>query len=161
MFRCELRVTTMLNASGTFRLASLCLVAAVIGGCGSSAEYELVPVSGVVTLDGKPVPYTQIVFVPRGRGDKVNPGPGSTATCDDQGRYQLKTIRGDDGAVVGSHSVQISSTGPPAPPTITDSSTGPPPKNAFPAKYNVNSELTFDVPADGTTAADFKLTTEP
>jgi hypothetical protein len=131
-------------------------------GCGSSAEYELVPVSGVVTLDGKPVPYTSVTFVPRAAEGKVNPGPGSIATCDDQGRYQLQTIRGDDGAVVGTHSVQISSTGgPPGPTTIGDTDIAPSTKQIFPAQFNVNSTLTFDVPAGGTTAADFKLTTTP
>jgi hypothetical protein len=29
----------------------------------------------------------------------------------------------------------------------------------IPAKYNTATELTYDVPADGTDAADFKLTT--
>jgi hypothetical protein len=151
---------TTLNDARTWRLASLCLLVGSVVGCGGSAEYELAPVAGVVTLDGKPVPYTQVVFVPQGAAGKANPGPGSAATCDDQGRYQLKTVRGEDGAVVGSHSVQISSTGPPRP-TSGDTDVGPPRKEAFPARYNTESTLTFDVPADGTTAADFKLTTEP
>jgi hypothetical protein len=150
-----------LHAPRAWWLASLGLCLAFVSGCGSSAEFELVPVSGVVTLDGKPVPYTQVVFIPQGSGDKVNPGPSSAATCDDQGRYQLKTVRGDDGAVVGTHSVRISSTGPPRPATVGDTDLGPPRKDAFPAQYNVSSTLTFDVPSSGTTEADFKLTTQP
>src|SRR5262245_49500081 len=98
---------------GTARLGALCLCLSLVGGCGSSAEYELAPVSGVVTLDGKPVPYTQVVFIPQATGGSTNPGPGSAAACDDQGHYQLKTVRGEDGAVVGTHSVRISSLGPP------------------------------------------------
>jgi hypothetical protein len=141
-------------------LGARCLFLALLGGCTSSAEYALAPVSGVVTLDGKPVPYTQVVFVPQGAPGNANPGPGSAAACDDQGRFQLKTVRGDDGAVVGTHSVRISSLGPP-PKTVGDTTVGSPPKEAFPAQYNVNSTLTFEVPAEGTTAADFKLTTAP
>jgi hypothetical protein len=151
---------TKLNDARIWRLTSLCLFVGSVVGCGESAEYELAPVAGVVTLDGKPVPYTQVVFVPQGAAGKVNPGPGSAATCDNQGRYQLKTVRGEIGAVVGTHSVQISSTGPPRS-TSGDTDVGPPRKDAFPARYNANSTLTFDVPADGTTVGDFELTTEP
>lgn len=156
----KLQAMKTLHVSGTLRAAVFAVCLTAISGCGSSSEFELAPVSGVVTLDGKPVPYTQIVFVPQGTGGKINPGPGSAASCDDQGRYQLATVRGDDGAVVGLHSVRISSVGPP-PQTSGDTTIGPPPKEAFPLQYNLDSTLTFDVPAGGTTAADFNLTTEP
>jgi hypothetical protein len=142
------------------RLGLLVACVLAIAGCGGSSDFELAPVSGVVTLDGQPVPYTHITFVPQGSAGNANPGPGSTAICDDTGKFQLKTVRGDDGAVVGKHSVQISSTGPPRP-TSGDTDMGPPPKEAFPARFNVNSELTFEVPEDGSTTADFKLTTQP
>jgi hypothetical protein len=142
-------------------LALLGFLASASIGCGDKAPYGLAQVSGAVTLDGKPVPYTQVTFMPKSGDGNPNPGPGSAATCDDNGRFQLTTVRGEQGAVVGPHTVRISSTGPPRPPTNSDLSTGPLPKDAFPDRFNVNSELTFEVPAGGTTAADFKLTTAP
>lgn len=130
-------------------------------GCGKSGPYELAPVAGVVTLDGKPVPYTRIVFVPKGSEGKINPGPGSTALCDDMGHFELNTVRGESGAVVGPHAVQVSATGPPKAPSSSDTDSGPPPKEWFPPQFNSNSTLTFDVPAEGTTAANFELTSTP
>lgn len=148
----------------TFNRAPLVLLMAsafIPVGCGKSGDYELAPVSGVVTLDGKPVPYTRITFVPKGSEDKVNPGPGSTALCDDAGHFELATVRGDSGAVVGPHAVQVSSTGPPKPPSSSDLNSGPPVKDAFPPQFNTSSTLTFEVPADGTTEANFALTSKP
>jgi hypothetical protein len=137
---------------------ALCLM--VISGCGDSKDYELAPVSGVVTLDGQPVPQAEVVFQPIGTAEKSAPGPGSVARADESGRFELKTIRDEPGAVVGSHSVAIYSHRE-APAGGSDVDVGPPRTEAIPARYNVDTKLTFDVPADGTTAADFKLTTQP
>lgn len=136
------------------------ILCVLLPGCGDDAPYELAPVSGVVTLDGKPVPYTQIVFVPTATPENPNPGPGSAASCDETGKFELRTVRGEAGAVVGPHTVQVSSKGPPRT-TSGDVDAGPPAKDAFPPRFNVSSELTFPVPAEGTTTADFKLTTSP
>jgi hypothetical protein len=137
----------------------LVLTFAVLAGCGDSSAYTLVPVSGVVTLDGEPVPYTNITFIPQGSTENPSPGPGSAASCDDQGRYQLTTVRGEPGAVVGPHSVVIVAHGPPRT-TSGDQDIGPRPPELFPPQFNTNTTLTFDVPEDGTTTADFKLTTQ-
>jgi hypothetical protein len=138
------------------------LVAALIGlglsGCGSGQDYELAPISGRVTLDGRPIPYTTVVFLPQASTDVPNPGPGSTAKCDDEGHYVLKTIRGEAGAVVGMHTVKISSIGPTQPAT-GDVDSGPPPRDAFPAKFNTASQLHFTVSADGSNEANFELST--
>jgi hypothetical protein len=142
-------------------LASLGLCALASAGCGDKAPYGLAPVAGMVTLNGKPVPYTQVTFMPKSSAENPNPGPGSAAGCDENGYFELTTVRGEPGAVVGPHTVRITATGPPRPPTNSDLSTGPLPKDAFPDRFNVNSELTFEVPAEGTKAADFKLTTTP
>jgi hypothetical protein len=133
-----------------------CLTIALMVGCGGS-PFELVPVSGVVTLDGKPVPYTQVTFQPRSTDDPTQAGPSSVASCDDTGRFELKTIKGEDGAVVGTHTVRISSLGPPRD-LSGDTNVGPLPVDAFPAQYNTDSTLTFDVPEGGTTEANFALT---
>lgn len=128
-----------------------------LAGCGSSEPYELAPVSGVVTLNGSAVPHTQIIFQPKGTADNSSPGPGSAAFCDDAGRFELKSVRGEPGAVVGLHGVQIYAHGP-AKSVAKDTDEGPQVKEAFPAKYNVESQLTFEVPAEGSTAANFELT---
>jgi hypothetical protein len=146
--------------AGHPRIVLLAIGALVLAGCGDSAPYDLAPVSGTVTLDGKPIPYTQIIFVPKGSADNPNPGPSSLAFCDDSGKFMLKTDRGDPGAVVGIHTVQIYAHGPPRS-TAGDTDVGPPPKEMFPERFNVNTELTFEVLTGGTSAADFKLTTNP
>ena len=137
-----------------------CLGIALLVGCGGSSTYELAGVSGVVTLDGNPVPYTRVTFQPRSSGDPMEAGPSSVAECDDTGRFVLKTIPGDEGAVVGTHTVRISSLGPPRD-LSGDTNVGPLPVDAFPAQYNTDSTLTFDVPAGGTTEANFPLTKWP
>lgn len=147
------------GAAGAVPSTLLGAIALVVG-CGDSVDYQLAPVSGTVTLDGRPVPYTQIVFQPKATAENLTPGPGSTAFCDEQGRFELKTVRGEPGAVVGLHSVQIYAHGPPKP-TSGDVDVGPKAPEAFPARYNVSTRLTFEVPADGATTADFHLTTQP
>lgn len=144
---------------GSFALPvgiAVTLGCATLVGCGSSAPYELAPVSGVVTLNGQAVPYTQIIFQPKGTADNPSPGPGSTAFCDDAGRFELKTVRGEPGAVVGLHAVQIYAHGP-AKSVAKDTDEGPQVQEAFPAKYNVESQLTFVVPVEGSAGANFEL----
>ena len=94
---------------------SCCVLALIAGcllllGCGS-AEYELAPVSGQVTMNGKPLPNVEIKvsFQPVATGtDEPNPGPGSYAITDADGRFTLRTIEPDaDGAVVGKHIVRL------------------------------------------------------
>jgi hypothetical protein len=52
-------------------------------GCGG---VKYVPVSGVVTLDGKPLANAMVLFQPI--GDQG--GVGSTAKTDSEGRYKLE-----------------------------------------------------------------------
>src|SRR5687767_4524628 len=82
------------------------LVFGTLCGC-DSKPYGLAPVSGIVTLDGAPVPGAQVSFQPQGGGSQENPGPGSTGLCDSSGRYELTTIRQEPGAVPGPHAVRI------------------------------------------------------
>jgi hypothetical protein len=85
-----------------FALAPVALVALAPLGCGGGPEYA--EVGGTVTLDGKPLPDVEVVFMP-------NPGQGPSAgaaSCytDAAGRYRLRTQRADRaGAVVGKHVV--------------------------------------------------------
>jgi hypothetical protein len=143
------------------RIAVVGLIGGAVAGCGKPAPYQLVPVSGVVTLDGHPVPHAQVTFVPRASAENTAPGPGSMAFCDDSGKYELKSVRGEPGAVVGSHQVQISANGDVKPVTELSDEGGARPKDPIPARYNTATMLTFDVPAGGTTTADFPLKSKP
>ena len=143
-------------AGALWPVAILASLVGAIAGCGGSAEYQLAPVSGIVTLDGKAIPNTQVIFVPQGTAENPSPGPGSTAFCDEAGHFDLKTVRGEPGAVVGAHRVQISQGAQKAITELSDEG-GPLPKDPFPAKYNTESELTFTVPEDGDTNVKFEL----
>ena len=80
-------------------------VAAVVmfTGCGGgSVGPDTEPVSGTVTMDGKPVEGAQVVFVPSGSGR------AASGTTDASGRFKLTTFNPQDGAVVGSYAVTIS-----------------------------------------------------
>ena len=131
----------------------VCYLAAL--GC-ESKPYGLAPVSGIVTLDGQPVSGVRVTFQPGGR-EAENPGPGSSAFTDVSGRYELKTVRDDPGAVPGPHTVRILN---PVPQKAgSDDGAGPPPKEIIPRHYE-DGGLTFDVPPEGTDAANFELSSK-
>ena len=95
----------------TFRsTARLCLILgslAAIAGCGPSEPYEMVPISGVVTLDGRPLSNARLAFQPLGGGGGKKVGPGSYGRSDEQGRFTLETVDRRSGAVVGEHLVTV------------------------------------------------------
>lgn len=70
-----------------------------LAGCSSSEP--LVPVTGVITLDGKPIANAAVLFmIDRG-------GRPATGVTDASGRYQLSTYTDDDGALIGRHEVSV------------------------------------------------------
>jgi hypothetical protein len=81
---------------------ALVFVVGLAGGCNRSPEVS--EVSGVVTLDGKPLPDVEIVFMPDpGAGTY---GPRASCYTDAEGRYRLATDRlKKEGAIVGTHRV--------------------------------------------------------
>ncbi len=84
-------------------LTSSIMLLMLIVGCGGAgvADPKLVPVQGKVTLDGQPLPNAIVTFIP----DK---GPPSGAITDAEGKYEMRFKSGAHGAVVGTHSVTIS-----------------------------------------------------
>jgi hypothetical protein len=62
------------------------------------------PVSGTITLDGKPLGGAGIMFLPRGE----TRGTGAFAMTDAAGKYSLKTDYGGPGAPNGEYAVTIS-----------------------------------------------------
>lgn len=63
------------------------LLAAAAGGCGDGQR--LVPVQGAVTLDGKPLAFKNVRFVP----EPGTPGAGAGANTDANGAYTLLAVQ--------------------------------------------------------------------
>jgi hypothetical protein len=114
-------------------------------GCGKKDGPELVPVSGRIMMDKRPLAKAILHFQPvRREGGAVL--PDSYGETDEQGYYVLKPAvagRSDlEGAVVGKHVVTIS--------LFDRNNPGPSgPVERVPAKYNTDSKLTFVVPPAG------------
>lgn len=70
-----------------------------LGGCNREGRLPTTPVRGTVTLDGKPLPYGQVLFVP----DNGRVAKGEIV----EGRFILGTYSATDGAVLGKHRVSI------------------------------------------------------
>jgi hypothetical protein len=134
------------------------LLGCALGLTGCSGGAQFAPVSGRVTLDGRPLAYAAVYFLPMAPTGKFEaPGPGSLAVTDEQGDYTLIIAgRGTPGAVVGDHRVQIS-TRTAVPPGATDTSA--PQRELVPPKYNNQTTLRFVVQLGGTAEANFDLRT--
>lgn len=135
------------------RLVAIVLaVAAAAPGCsGKRRELpRLGEVSGVVSLDGVPLPKASVTFVPFERGQASH---GST---DDAGRYSLVYTANTPGAVVCSHRVEIRTGGEGYDKDGNFTET----IERLPPVYHVRSQLTASVAA-GTNEIDFKLTSKP
>src|SRR5688500_15770406 len=87
-------------------VAATGMLLAGAAGCGGGGP-KYVKVSGVVTLNGKPYPRAVVVFQPIAADQSVNPGRGSSAYTDENGRFELTTDDGHHGAIVGKHRVRI------------------------------------------------------
>jgi len=130
------------------------VVALLVGvaGCGSAT---VAPVSGKVTLDGKPLAHAMVSFTPDS-GDK-NPGPPSTGKTDADGNFSLELANGKGkGAMVGKHKVSIT-----AYEGDGEAQSSAPDmafrKRILGEKYNAKTELRFEVTANGSTEANFDL----
>jgi len=91
-------------------LTAILLVAVLVGGCARKPDPVLVPASGVVTLDGKPLGHVLVRFSPAERG--LSAAWISEGTTDNEGRYELVSPMGP-GAVTGTHRVTVSEGGVP------------------------------------------------
>jgi hypothetical protein len=126
-------------------------------GC-SSQPYKVAPVSGKVTLDGKPL-KAWVHFAPMGSKENPNPGPTSHGQSDAQGNYELSIDPEHRGSVVGKSRVYIRSANPAESEGAQQRDAGGPrlPKDKVPRKYNEETTLTFTVPEGGTDQANFEL----
>ena len=140
------------------RSVLLATAGALLLGC-SKGPHDIVPVSGRVTVNGKPYANLAVSFQPAVSDKGNHPPPGSGGMTDNDGRYTLKVVgtdlAGRTGAVVGKHYVSITYFIERDP--FDD---GPPkvkPAVEIPARYTSGKLLTFDVPSGGTNKADFDL----
>lgn len=129
-------------------LAPLCLL------CGCFGSDKIVPVSGLVTLDGEPLPGAVVGFEPIAQEGDLEAGYGSYAKTDEQGRYALRSLRKEDGALVGMHRVSVSTVvGEEGPNGEMLGLT----KERVPSRYNNDTQLVIEVPAGGTDQANLEL----
>lgn len=111
-------------------------------GCGG---IQTEPVTGVVTLDGDPLPGVQVIFHPI-EGDRKN----SVGTTDETGSYSLNYTMHNVGAIVGQYKVLISKK------LVTDKGE----KETLPSKYNRESTFTADVTTTGDNKFNYNLESE-
>ena len=125
-----------------------------VSGC-SSPKGELpagAPVSGTVTMDGKPLAGVTVTFIPVGS----TPGDFCLGETDQSGHYELQDRYGEKGAPAGEYKVtcgiEVSADAAPS-----DAGAGP-----LPPRYSQEdiTELKATVPAGGGTV-DFKLSSKP
>jgi hypothetical protein len=131
-------------------MAAMCLalLELVLCGCGRTGP-ELGYVTGVVTLDGEPLPDAEITFHPETSGGSISIG-----STNESGDYEMKFTRHREGAMLGEHLVQIT--------TALERFEGGRmirAKERVPVKYNQRSELTATV-EPGNNSIDFKLTSD-
>ena len=144
---------------------------ALLAGCDSGPKvptYKLVPVSGIVKLNGTPLADADVQF--HYNGDSAPPQyVGSTGKTDPNGKYELLT-NAQKGCVEGKFKVIVSKyTDPQGNPVKADTSTGMDLEQlkmqgqaieSVPAKYSdlQQTTLTADVTAGKAEGYDFDLT---
>lgn len=141
---------SFLGAMGwTFFVSTLLLALAGQEGCGGSGV-RLGRVTGKVTLAGQPLPDALVTFSPVAGG---SPSGGKTAA---DGTYTLVYSRKDDGALVGEHTVTISTFQPemedPPAPAVPEK---------VPFKYREAEELPKVTVKSGSNTLDFNLEAGP
>jgi hypothetical protein len=132
----------------------VCLVVMIpgLGGCGRGkpAGISFAAVTGMVTLDGEPLPQAFIRFEPES-------GRPSFGRTDSAGAYSLRYKGEDWGAIVGPHSVKITTEN-----LIEDTETGEMRfvKEVLPSTYHARTTLTAVV-EPGENVIDFPLESRP
>jgi len=133
-----------------FVISSSCLLAiiAFASGCGnpSGDQPELAPVTGTVTMNGQPLAGASVRFYP-------SEGRPSAGVTNDQGEYELVYLQGNKGAIIGSHTVRISTQ------DEENDPMGEQNTETVPARYNRETTLSATV-ENKSNAIDFTLTSK-
>jgi hypothetical protein len=147
----------------TTRLLASALLAVAASGCGEAGP-KYAPVSGVVTLDGKPYGEAVVSFQPKATATNPNPGRGSAGETDEKGHFVLQTDDLKNGAVVGKHLIRVQTRGQVVQfdPSTGSPDNAPPPgkRDPIPAEWNTMSNKEFEVPPGGTDKANFDIVTK-
>ena len=133
-----------------FNATLLSLSFVFLSACGGGSDTPpLGTVTGVVTLDDKPLADAEVTFQP----EKGRPSLGKT---DSEGNYTLVYTASDNGALIGPHKVLITT----AVEAFSDESGGGNDREArpgiLPPKYNAQTTLTAQV-KPGANTIDFPL----
>src|SRR5262245_18060168 len=129
----------------------------VLAGCGGGRK--VVPVSGLVTLNGQPYKNAIVTFQPVGDENDPNPGRGSAGVTDENGRFNLVYDGEKPGALVGKHRIRIFTKHERRDEPVDDKSESNPAvmpvrySEPIPHEWNELSDKTFDVPSAGTDKA--------
>ncbi len=142
------------------------LTAAMVGlvGCGNQPKF--VRVTGVIRINGVPYDKAVISFQPKGTKENPNPGRGSSAFTDANGRFEMTCDEDREGAVVGKHLVRIMTRGNNV--VGYDPVLGSPDHvpavmgrglvfDPIPPEWNALSTVEFVVPPGGTDQANFDI----
>ena len=142
------------------RLGICAAVAVCLGvtGCGGIDHGKSGPVSGTVTADGKPLGNISVYFQPESKGTQskeMDTGMGSYAITDVEGKFELKFSDDDSpGAIVGTHVVTLTDLDLEG--DEEDDAGGGRRIGRIPPKF-AGETHTFEVPAEGTTEANFDV----
>ncbi|MEA1951635.1 MAG: hypothetical protein U9N87_09630 [Planctomycetota bacterium] len=137
-----------MHALKSFFISFVFLAATPVLFCGCGGDGRL-PVSGNITLDGKPLELGAITFVPS--GDKKANSSGTTVT---EGKYSLPSGKG---LMAGKYRVSITpihKTGK----QIKNSMTGKMEAEQFPVKYKEAGKLEATIEAGKKNKLDFAIT---
>jgi hypothetical protein len=126
-------------------------------GCGQ----KMVPVSGTVTLDGKPIQDCRVLFQAKRTGESEIPVVDASGLTNSEGQFQLSSLgeRIKFGAVSGDYVVKFGWSDPNPPLNelneLNDSETHTPP---YQIPQNMQMQgLPFTIPKSGTSNANFDL----
>jgi len=134
--------------------ALVAAIALIFAGCSGGS---IVAVTGKVTFDNKPLAGANVTFQPLHSEGNADPGSGSYAKTGEDGSYTLRLVQGESpGAVVGKHRVEIIMPVENAD-ELERGDRRPKYKLIIPARYNVDSTLTCEVPRGGKADANFDL----
>lgn len=119
-----------------------------IAGCSDDNMLPKAPLTGVVTLDGNPIPNGEILFYPL-EGTRGSVSGGAIK----DGKY---IADGRGGVPLGTHKVEIRAFRTPKNPSSAAALEGGPAEQYLPRKFNIDSELKAEVDSSSETL-DFDL----
>lgn len=139
------------SSTSGFATVGLLGLAATVAGCGSEESGPpRLPVSGKVTLDGKPLEAGAITFIP------AADGPATAATIA-EGAFQVARAEGPSPGPYKVEIISVQSTGRQIPSPDDPSAQIEESLNIIPTHYNARTQLQVEVKPDAENAFEFDL----